>query len=50
MVKGTKMALKSQICRATGLSKKDKEKYYDELGKYDVSTLKKILKFKRLVK
>jgi len=49
-LRGRKMALKYQICKATGLSKKDKEKYYDELQKYDIATLRKILKFKRLVK
>jgi len=48
--KGTKMYLKMQIAKATALNKKEKEKYYQELGKYDVSTLRKILKFKRLIK
>jgi len=50
MVKGTKMALKYQICKATGLTLQEKRKYYDELQKYDVTTLRKILKFKRLIK
>ena len=49
-LRGRKMALKGQICRATGLTLKEKRKYYDELEKYDVATLRKILKFKRLVK
>ena len=49
MVKGTKMALKGQIVRATKLNEKDKKKYYEELSKYDISTLRKILKFRKFV-
>ena len=50
MANGRKMALREQIVRATGMSRKDKEKYFEELNKYDMPTLRKILKFKRLVK
>lgn len=43
MVNGKKMYLKTKICQATHLNKDDKRKYYTELGKYDTSTLRKIL-------
>jgi len=49
-LRGRKMALREQIVRATGMSKNDKSKYFEELQKYDVATLRKILKFKRLIK
>lgn len=45
-----KMSLKYQIVRATKLTEKERSKYYKELEKYDLPTLRKILKFKRLIK
>ena len=50
ITRGKKMVLKTRIVNATKLNKKDKEKYYEELKKYDMVTLKKILKFRRFVK
>jgi len=48
---GSKMVLKKRIVEATKLrTLAEKEKYYKELGKYDLTTLRKIIKFRNLVK